>query len=201
MITPDELVFTGKYAQLCQDFIMYKRSLGYQYDIRQCYSVKYLCDYLAEYGGDVTGLSRDIVEGFLKRRKTESSSTQVKRSYIIRQFGMYLSSLGYQSYLPSYDCIKWDKSFVPYIYSKDEIAAIIKASESLLKVHQAPNSYLVYPMLIRILFGCGLRVSEALCLKENDICRFALCHHHIFADYNHLFYNKFITFYHLLHFI
>ena len=33
------------------------------------------------------------------------------------------------------------------------------------------------------------------------ICRFALCHHHIFTDFNHLFLKIFISFYHLLHFI
>ncbi|NLE25409.1 MAG: tyrosine-type recombinase/integrase [Clostridiaceae bacterium] len=169
MIQLENLMFTGNYALLCQNFIHYKRSLGYAYDVRQCYSVKYLCDYLATHGGTVSGLSRDVVEGYIRHKGTESPSTQSKRAYIIRQFGMYLTSLGYESYLPPYDCIKLDKSFVPYIYSKDEIAAIINESEKLQKVYQAPNSYLVYPMLLRILFGCGLRVSEALKLKEDDI--------------------------------
>lgn len=165
----ENLIFIGDFAQSCQNFIDYKRSIGYTYDIRQCYSVKYLCDYLATHGGSVSGLSKSVVEGYISHRGTESASTQSKRAYIIRQFGMYLTSLGYESYLPSYDCIKQDKSFVPYIYSKDEIAAIINESEKLEKVHQAPNSYLVYPMLLRILFGCGLRVSEALKLTEADI--------------------------------
>jgi integrase/recombinase XerD len=164
-----KLVFDGNYAQLCQDFISYKRSLGYSYDIRQCYAVKYLCDYLSEYGGQLSGLSREVVNGFIEHKSSESASTQSKRVYIIRQFGMYLSSIGYESYLPAYDCIKLDKSFVPYIYTQNEITGIIKASEKLKKVHQAPNSYLVYPMILRILFGCGLRISEALRLTEADV--------------------------------
>lgn len=169
MMTPEELVFRGAYAQLCRDFIRYKRSMGYQYDLRQCYSVKYLCDYLADYTADASGLSRELVEGFICHRGAESASTQEKRVYIIRQFGIYLTTLGYESFLPPFDPVKRDKTFVPYIYTKDEIASIIRESEKLERVHQAPNSHLVYPMLLRVLFGCGLRVSEALRLKESDL--------------------------------
>lgn len=169
MISPDELLFTGAYASCCRDFIEYKRSIGYSYDIRQCYSVKYLCDYLAMYTTVKAGLSKEIVEGYTRRRGDESLNTQIKRVYIIRQFGLYLTTLGYESYLPPFDALRIDKSFVPYIYTKGEITSIIRESEKFKKVHQAPNSYLVYPMLLRILFGCGLRVSEALRLKESDV--------------------------------
>jgi len=33
-MTWDKLVFKGAYAALCKDFINYKRSIGYAYDIR-----------------------------------------------------------------------------------------------------------------------------------------------------------------------
>lgn len=164
-----DLVFTGRYAQLCQDFINHKRSLGYSYGVRQCYYVKYLGDYLAECGYATTGLTRDVVEEFIRRKGTESATTQSKRIFIIRQFGMYLTSIGYASYIPPFDYVKPGKSFVPYIYSKYEIAAIINESEKLEELRRWPNSHLVYPIILRILFGCGLRVSEALNLKEADI--------------------------------
>ena len=164
-----DLAFTGRYAQLCQGFINYKRSLGYSYGVRQCYCVKYLNDYLTECGCAATGLTRDAVEGFIRRKGMESATTQSKRVFIIRQFGMYLTSIGHTSYIPPFDCVKPDKSFVPYIYSKDEITAIVNVSEKLEEHRRWPNSHLVYPMILRILFGCGLRVSEVLNLKETDV--------------------------------
>jgi len=165
----EDIVFTGKYAQLSRDFVSFKRSLGYNYDVRQCYSMKYLCDYLNEYNDSACRLTRDAVEGFIRHRGTESSRTQNMRIFLTRQFGIYLTSIGKTSYLPPYDYIKTDKSFVPYIYSKDEIATIIKESEKLEELRQWPYSHLVYPMILRILFGCGLRISEAVNLKESDV--------------------------------
>jgi integrase len=166
-----DVVFTGKYAQLCQGFVSYKRGLGYNYDYRQCFSVKCLCDYLNETENHNTarGMNRNTVEEFVKHRGDESLRTQNMRVFLIRQFGMYLTSIGYTSYIPPYDYIKVDKSFIPYIYTKDEIAAIIKESEKLKELRHYPNSHLVYPMILRILFGCGLRISEALNLMEADI--------------------------------
>lgn len=163
------LIFQGIYAGLCKSFIAYKQSLGYSYDVRQCYGVKYLCDYLTENGATTVALTQELVEGYIQKRINESTSTQVKRAYIIRQFGLYLRTLGYKAYLPPYDCIKKEKTFIPHIYTKEEIIKILQESEKLEYAHQAPNSYLVYPMLLKILFGCGLRISEALNLKIQDV--------------------------------
>ena len=169
MIKLENLTFTGAYAQSCQDFINYKRSVGYQYDTRQCYSVKYLCDYLDVHGAKLSGLSKEQVEGFIKHRKGESTSTQSKRVYIIRQFSQYLASIGYASYIPPFNFIKLDKSFTPYIYKHEEISAILKACDTMEYVHHNPNSHLVYPLLMRMLFACGLRISEALRLTKKDV--------------------------------
>jgi len=161
--------FNGPYAELCRNFIEYKRSIGYTYGKRQVYAVKYLCDYLSEYSPGATGLSQNIVEGYIYRKPHESASSQSKRIYIIRHFGLYIASLGYKAYLPPYDSVKKDKTFVPYIYTKEEIKRIIKAAEDPANRYTAPNSHLVQPLMIKILFGCGLRISEALALKVGDV--------------------------------
>ena len=169
MISIGSITFSGAYAKLCVNYIEYKRSIGYDYGRRRVDAVRYLCDYLSELSPDSIALTREMVEGYIQRKPGESASTQENRVYDIRQFGIYLSSLGYQSYLPPYDCIKKDKSFIPHIYTKDEIKRIIQASESLTYEYQPPNSYLVYPLLMKILFGCGLRISEAVGLRMKDI--------------------------------
>ena len=166
---PNANAFQGPYAELCKSFIEYKRSTGYIYGRRQSYAVKYLCDYLAESSSGAVELTRSVVEGYIHKKPHESASSQSKRVYIIRHFGLYLASLGYHAYLPPYDSIKHDKTFVPYIFTKDEIKRIIKAAEDPGNRHTAPNSNLVQPLLLKILFGCGLRISEALALKVSDV--------------------------------
>lgn len=169
MMTLDKLVFKGAYAVVCKDFINYKRSLGYGYTRRQCYEVKYLCDYLSENASERIRLSKEIVEGYIHKKNSESARSKSIRVYIIRQFGLYIRTLGYDVYLPPYDYVKHDKTFIPYIYTKDEIVRIIHEAEKLEYAYQAPNSHLVYPMLLKVLFACGLRISEALNLTLQDV--------------------------------
>ncbi len=165
----DNLIFEGCYAELCIRFIKYKKSLGYCYTHRQCHSIKYLNDYLAVNADDTKVLSKKLVEGYIARRKGEAVATHRKRIFIIRQFAVFLSSLGYDAYQPPFGRIKADKNFVPYIYTKEEISAIVKASEHLQYTPVSPTYHLVYPMLLRLLFGCGLRISEALHLTFQDV--------------------------------
>jgi len=169
MKTIKTITFSGLYAELCRSFVEYKRSMGYDYGRQQTYAIRYLCDYLSETSPDMVRLTRSLVEGYIKRKPQESDSTHGHRVYLIRQFGLYLHSLGYEVYLPPYDYIKHDKSFVPYIYTKDEIKRIISASENLPYFRRGPNSQLVYPLMMKILFCCGLRISEVLDLKIADV--------------------------------
>jgi len=147
MISLGSITFSGAYAELCVSYIEYKRSIGYDYGRRRVDAFRRLCDYLSKLSPDNIALTRELVEGYIQRKPGELASTQENRVYDIRQFGIYLSSLGYQSYLPPYDCIKKDKSFVPYIYTKDEIKRIIQATKSLSYEYHAPSSNLVYPLL------------------------------------------------------
>lgn len=169
MVVMDKLNFEGPYADLCTQYICYKRSLGYGYDITQCYAVKKMNDYLSEcYPGKIC-LTKKIAEDYILRRDDETPRTQSIREFYMRQFAIYLSSLGYEAYILPSRKKKSTKTFTPYIFTREQIDSIIKAADQLVYAHQAPNSYLVYPMLMRLLYGCGLRISEALRLKMCDV--------------------------------
>ena len=169
MTSIDGITISGAYAELCKSFIEYKRNIGYIYDKRRVYAIRYLNDYISGITTDKIELTREMVEGYIQKKPGESVTSQVTRVYLVRQFGLYLSSLGYQVYLPPFNCIKKDKTFVPYIYTKDEIKRIIKVAENLPYIPRRPYSHLVYPLLFKILFGCGLRISEAVGLKLEDV--------------------------------
>ena len=166
---PSEDKFNGTYGELCLRFIAHKRSLGYAYTERQCYAVKYLNDYLSQSTSTTIRLSKELVEGFIKKKNGEAPKSQAKRVFMVRQFGLFLITLGYEVFLPPYQKIKINKSFTPYIFTKEEIDLIIKASEEIRPMNRGPNACLVYPMLMRLLFGCGLRISEALRLTAADV--------------------------------
>lgn len=165
----DTLIAKGCFAKLCRNFVKYKRSLGYNYGLRRCYSVKYMNDYLSANADNAESLSKKLVEGYIAKKCGESTASQRQRLFAIRQFAIFMSSLGYEAYQLPLGIVKADKEFTPYIYSKQEIASIIEIADQLGFTPHSRSYNLAYPMLLRLLFGCGLRIGEALALTLKDV--------------------------------
>lgn len=161
--------FAGPYAEKCRQFIQYKRSLGYKYEIEE--KLMKSVDRLSlNYKISNNVLSKEIVCDWIKRKDNESCANQKKRIYLIRQFGLYLQKNGFEAYVIPIEGIKKSKSsFVPYIFSDDEMLRLIKASDELPVSKRAPNKRLVMSLILRVLYGCGLRISEALNLNVEDV--------------------------------
>ena len=60
------------------------------------------------------------------------------------------------------------KSFVPHIYSREEIGRLLNAT-ALIDHPRSPLDPDTYRTLLLLLYGAGLRISEALCLTLADV--------------------------------
>ena len=58
--------------------------------------------------------------------------------------------------------------FVPYIYSVNEVRRLLDATASYRKLHLLLEPY-TFRAIILILYGAGLRISEALSLRMGDV--------------------------------
>lgn len=161
--------FDGLYGDTCIAFIEYRRSLGYKYEGRIVRAIRELNRYLNEHAADDTiNLTKELVLGFAAKREGEQPMTQMRREALIRQLATYLNSIGVPAYvLPEHQHERC--SFVPYIFTREQICSLLKAADSLPYAYRSPNMYNVYPFLIRLIYCCGLRISEALSLKISDI--------------------------------
>lgn len=161
--------FCGPFKKLCYKYISYKRSLGYDFGTTTVYSVRNMDRFFRNYHFDTPRLTKEMVLSFTAYRENESLKTQHYRMCLIRQFALFITTLGYDAYILPVEFIKIGKVFTPCILTYDEISRIIKASDNL-KIHKnSPNQHIIYPVLIRMLYGCGLRISEALSLKVSDV--------------------------------
>ena len=87
----------------------------------------------------------------------------------IRQFSIYLDNLGYAAYILPEQHGTNARSFVPYIFTHEQINALIKAADATQPWEGSRNMHLALPVIFRILYGCGLRVSEVCSLKFQDV--------------------------------
>jgi len=88
----------------------------------------------------------------------------------VRGFMKFRRNLGKKIYLPPMR--KTTDLYIPYIFTDNELKEIITCLDSLSKF--ITNSVLPYicveiPMIIRLLYCCGLRLNETLQIKSGDI--------------------------------
>ena len=64
---------------------------------------------------------------------------------------------------------RFQSTYKPYIFSDGEFAAIIHAADNFQGNVLETASSFVFPVLLRILYGCGLRLGEGLLLRWQNI--------------------------------
>jgi len=156
----------GLFTDLVKEFILYKRACGLSYEDSAVYVLRQICKQLNQNSSINLELTQAMVFKIVGKRPHERHSTHSRRITYIRQFAIYLNRKGYSAYIyPECSIHKEETTFVPYLFSEREIESIMDVADSLPKIRKYPQYHMVYPVLVRILYSCGLRLSEALHLK------------------------------------
>ena len=159
--------FVGSFGDLLIQFVQFKQSLGYKY-IAEEEMLKRFSKFTLNYTVKDYILTKKLVDAWTEKRPTERDVTREKRINNIRQFAKYLADLGYEAYIP-YCKIKVDRnSYVPYIFTQEQLRSFFAVCDDI-KPHPLSNRHLFLPAIYRLLYGCGLRISEALALKLRDV--------------------------------
>jgi len=149
--------------------VSYKRDLGFKFGESALYSLRHMDDYFKKYNLSSPALTKRMVEDFVSRRDRESDKTQHMRMCLIRQFALFMNRMGFDFYVYPDELVPIAKTFTPYIFTHDEIERILNVVDHLAYRPQSKYYHLIYPMLFRMLYGCGLRINEALSLKKSDV--------------------------------
>lgn len=115
-------------------------------------------------------LTTELADSWLLTKAGEKPETHSKRISVLWCFARYLKSTGNSvSWHPVPGYAGRKKRYMPYIYSRDEIARIFAAADTMHPSYGRSRFHLVFPAVLRIMYACGLRVSEALSLKLMDV--------------------------------
>jgi len=114
-------------------------------------------------------LSQKIVELWCRRRESESLRTLGGRISVIRTFADFLIRQGKTAYyFPTHAAPIILNSYIPYIYSHEEISSLFRAADELKRLRSDWHlSY--FPVTIRLLYSTGLRRGEAVKLRWRDV--------------------------------
>lgn len=160
--------FESLFADRLNAFVEQKHAVGFSYDE----SMRLLRDFdrfcLNQYPAETT-LSQDICLAWAVRKDTEGNNTFRNRLMPVREFARYLNRCGELAYMLPANFAKKGPRHIPHIYSEEEIVALWNALDNLRPRKGYPVRCFVFPMLIRLLYCCGLRPVEARRLRVADV--------------------------------
>ena len=95
--------------------------------------------------------------------------TIYKKASSFCQLLRYMRNIGIECHVPRLPREN-DHKFIPYIYSHDEVQRIFAAADSLrIRNNSSRSSLMPFPALMRLLYSTGMRVGEAVSLRNRDV--------------------------------
>jgi integrase len=164
--------FDGPFKEELTNFILHRRSLGYDYGKTVVSRLAEMNKFFVKQGINVIKIPADIYMRWIQLKDGESTSNQEKRYHAIHGFSRFLISRGYPDIYDTENHVLPKNKFIPYIFSDEEIAQIFKCADCYTTEFK-PNvfdSRRIMPILLRLLYSTGLRISEALSIRLCDVC-------------------------------
>ena len=153
-------------------FIAEKNRMGYSY-WSEVYLLREFSRFASghsEYADKDVFVTKKMVEAWLQSKWGKSSKSIHSCAVVIRQFAAFLVRSGGKAYVLPFGYLpKVSSGFAPHIFTEQQLLSIFSAADELKPTGVSPYRHLTIPLMLRLIYGCGLRVSEATHLKTEDV--------------------------------
>jgi integrase len=157
-------VFSSIVADYIPEYLSLLDKAGRYSDKAKCY-LKSLDRFLSEQ--DVSdAVPEELISKWLASKPVKNATKSNMHSEA-KGFAKYLASVGFSISMPEAPRVPSD--YAPYIFSDEEFSRIIFAADNFLGSRRVTKASLLFPFLLRILYGCGLRLGEGIALAWKDV--------------------------------
>lgn len=151
---------------LVADLVASRHAGGYRFKVPERV-LRQFADHCRREGYPDGSITKEAVEGFLYGRHLRSATIR-RNEVALRQLVVHAQAFGWAAHTPATTAPLRVRHQPPYVLTDEEVRRLFTAIDS-----QAISSYsnkaLVDPVLFRVLYGAGLRISEALNLRLPDV--------------------------------
>jgi integrase len=163
--------YTSILADAIQGFVRERETLGYHRK-KEATSLRRFDRFCVETGHNDLCLSKGLAMRWAEKKPYESDDAQGRRIRLVRMLARYMARSGYDAYIyPDYLGVSRSDTYQPYLFSEMELARFFACVDRCMPHRNSPYRHLIFTVLYRMLYGCGLRVSEALHLNVDDVDR------------------------------
>ena len=166
---PTRFAGNSPLAPLMAQFVQEKRACGCRYNV----GARGLCRldaHLCRQGLQQVELTRSMTSSWLAKQPHETGKTQRARLNMVRHFALFMGRLGFPADVPDQAVgAKESKSFLARVLTHEEVRQLLEAADRIEPMASTHLRHIVLPELLRVLYGCGLRLEEALSLRMRDV--------------------------------
>lgn len=160
--------YIGPFKDYLKSHVELKQSIGCKYET-EAMQLKRFDKFTMEKHPTSTHLSKKIVLDWCRKKPYEAQVCQNYRASVLRQFAKYLDSIGIHAFIIPKGYYPKEPQYVPYIYSKDELERFFSKTDQCHFSQESPLRHLYMPVFFRMIYSCGLRLTEARLLNIRDV--------------------------------
>ncbi|MBO5631062.1 MAG: hypothetical protein J5965_18500, partial [Aeriscardovia sp.] len=153
--------------QHVDDFIAYKRSLGYIYDGQAGYLKNYV-SFVERRPFTLSIPTKESTDEYIGTISS-SNATLYGNISVLREFSRYLRAHGLEAYVIPPKTISQPVAEEPYFFSLEEVEAFFCELDKIEPHKSFKGREIVFPALFRLLYCCGLRCKEARTLECSNV--------------------------------
>lgn len=165
----NKIVYQSSLSAEITGFINEKQAMGFKY-IEAARLMRRFDKYWSSHSYDKIGLSSQNLADWCHMGDTEGAGSLKQKLSVIRQFSIYLNGIGLTSYVLPIK-VKYEVP-LPHIFTKSELRELFFQIDSYESFAYALSSKRIaneYPVLFRLIYHNGLRISEACKLATSEI--------------------------------
>jgi integrase/recombinase XerD len=160
--------FRSNFKSNIQGLIEQKHAIGYSYKT-QAFLLRCFDRFCIKHYPQERDLTKKIVLHWAERRDNEHTKSMEGRISVVRQLAKYMNSIGLEAYVIPQGIPGKSPRYVPHIFTDSELKAFFAEVDKCTYDKRYPARHLVFPVVFRMIYCCGLRSSEARLLKVEDV--------------------------------
>ena len=162
--------FKRKLIAAYNDMLDVKTSLGYNRHNYMSHILPFI-DFCSDNYPNASEITKEMLDQWLMSRSFNTDNTRRIAIINIRHYTRYLKAIGKNTYIPSSEYNVKVRRYRPYIFTESEISLLFTSIDSLTnrKDYEASHPEIILPVVFRMELCCGMRPSEPLNLKVEDV--------------------------------
>lgn len=160
--------FKSHFKPYIEKLISQKIAFGYKYETAIQILLRFDLFCFEKYPEEAK-LTKELIDAWVMCNPIESIETRKKRITPVNHLAILMVNLGVKSATFPINSLPSQKVYQPYIFSSKELKDFFEMTDKCCMNAANPYRHLFMPIFFRLIYSCGLRLSEARNLKIKDV--------------------------------